>query len=73
MTAVLAPQLVSHRTLVQLLRRNATVFLTVFTVLWAVRFTLAVGAPEVIGLVALVGGLVGLLASTWASALAAAI
>lgn len=55
----------------QLLRRNATVFQTVFTVLWALRFTLAVGAPEVIGLVALVGGLAGLLASTWACARAA--
>lgn len=43
--------------MVQLLRRNATVFQTVFAALWAVRFTLAVGAPEVIAAVAVVGGL----------------
>ena len=46
-----------EHTMVQLLRRNATVFMTVFAVLWALRFTLAVGAPEVIVAVALAGGL----------------
>lgn len=45
-----------RRTMVQLLRRNATVFQTVFAVLCAIRFTFAVGAPEVILAVALVGG-----------------
>jgi len=48
---------VDRRTLVQLLRRNATVFQTVFAVLWAMRFTVAVGAPEVIVVVAVAGGL----------------
>lgn len=46
-----------QHTMVQLLRRNATIFMTVFAVLWALRFTLAVGAPEVIGVVALAAGL----------------
>ena len=41
-----------QRTMVQLLRRNATVFQAVFAALWAARFTLAVGAPEVIVVVA---------------------
>ena len=45
------------QTMVALLRRNATVFQTVFAVLWAVRFTVAVGAPEVIAVVAVAGGL----------------
>lgn len=57
MNAVLTALPASNRELVQLLRRNATIFQTVFAVLWAVRFTLAVGAPEVIAVVALVGGL----------------
>lgn len=41
--------------MVQLLRRNATVFQTVFALLWSVRFTLAVGVPEVPAVVAVVG------------------
>lgn len=57
MIAVLTPPTVARHTLVQLLRRNATVFQTVFAVLWSVRFTVAVGAPEVILAAAVVGGL----------------
>ena len=41
-----------QRTMVQLLRRNATVFQAAFATLWAARFTLAVGAPEVVVAVA---------------------
>ncbi|MGB8859974.1 MAG: hypothetical protein WCC60_11995 [Ilumatobacteraceae bacterium] len=55
--ALTASRPVDQRTMVQLLRRNATVFQTVFAVLWSVRFTIAVGAPEVIVAVAVVGGL----------------
>jgi hypothetical protein len=57
MSAVMTTPVTNQHTMVQLLRRNATVFMTVFAVLWAVRFTLAVGAPEVIAVVALAGGL----------------
>ena len=54
---MLTTRAVSNQAMVQLLRRNATVFQTVFAVLWAVRFSLAVGAPEVIAVVAAGGGL----------------
>ena len=56
-TAVLAPPVVGHFTMVQLLRRNATVVQTLFAVFWSVRFTLAGGAPEVVAFVVVAGGL----------------
>lgn len=41
--------------MVQLLRRNATLFQAVFALLWSLRFTLAVGVPEVPVVVAIIG------------------
>lgn len=54
-TVTTAP--VPHRVLVQLLRRNATVFQVAFAFLWSLRFVAAVGAPEVAVATAVVGGL----------------
>jgi hypothetical protein len=51
-----APLIVPHRTLVQLLRRNAVVFQVVFACLWSLRFVAALGVPEVAVATAVVGG-----------------
>ncbi len=47
MIAIEIPAHIPEHTLVQLLRRNATLFQAVFALLWSLRFTLAVGVPEV--------------------------
>jgi hypothetical protein len=48
---------VPHRVLVQLLRRNATLFQVAFAFLWSLRFVAAAGAPEVAVATAVLGGL----------------
>ena len=50
-------QTFQQTTMVQLLRRNATVVQVLFALLWSVRFVVAVGAPEVPVIVAVVGAL----------------
>jgi len=49
------PEHTPEHTMVQLLRRNATLFQAVFALLWALRFTLAAGVPEVPIIVAIAG------------------
>jgi hypothetical protein len=46
---------IDRSTMVQLLRRNATVIQVVFALLWSLRFVAAVGAPEVPIVVAVTG------------------
>ena len=53
--ALETPAHIPEHTMVQLLRRNATLFQAVFALLWSLRFTLAVGVPEVPVVVAIIG------------------
>lgn len=46
---------IAQRTMVQLLRRNATVIQLVFALLWSLRFVSAAGAPEVFAASAVAG------------------
>lgn len=58
MIAIQTPANISEHTMVQLLRRNATLFQAVFALLWSLRLTLVVGVPEVPVVVAIVGAVV---------------
>jgi hypothetical protein len=56
-TAAPIAQTTQQTTMVQLLRRNATVIQVLFALLWSARFVVAVGAPEVPLIVGVVGAL----------------
>jgi hypothetical protein len=55
MTMTISAPIAQH-TMVQLLRRNATVIQLTFALLWSLRFVAVAGAPEVLVATAIAGG-----------------